>query len=107
MAVIIKEAVANGRLTGRNDRPEDREAMVVLDRVAGAHGVGRDAIAIAALLARPWVDMVLSGAGAEDQLAANLEALDVELSVEERAMLDGLAEPAERYWQTRGGLAWN
>ncbi|MCL7744876.1 aldo/keto reductase [Guyparkeria hydrothermalis] len=107
MAVILKEAVANGRLTARNDRPEDAEAMAVLDRVAGAHGVGRDAIAIAALLARPWVDMVLSGAGTEEQLAANLDALGVELTAEEHAMLDELAEPATRYWQTRGGLAWN
>ena len=107
MAVIVKEAVANGRLTARNDRPADAEAMAVLDRVAKAHGVGRDAIAIAALLARPWVDMVLSGAGAEEQLVSNLEALEVQLSVEERRLLEGLAEPPERYWQTRGGLAWN
>jgi len=107
MAVIVKEAVANGRLTARNDRPEDAEAMTRLDRVAGAHGTGRDAIAIAVLLARPWVDMVLSGAGTEEQLAANLSALDVELSADERAMLEDLAEPVTRYWQTRGGLEWN
>jgi len=107
MAVIIKEAVANGRLTARNDRPEDAAAMRVLDRVAGAHGVGRDAVAIAWLLSQPWVDMVLSGAGSEAQLAANLAALDVDLSGDERAELAGLAEPADRYWQTRGGLAWN
>lgn len=107
MAVIIKEAVANGRLTARNDRPEDAAAMRGLDRVAGRHGVGRDAIAIAALLAHPWVDMVLSGAGSEPQLVANLQALDVELSADERSELATLAEPAERYWRTRGGLAWN
>jgi len=107
MAVIIKESVANGRLTARNDRPEDAEAMALLDAVAGAHGVGRDAIAIAALLAFPWVDMVLSGAGSEAQLASNLQARDVTLSADERARLATLAEPAKRYWQTRGGLAWN
>jgi len=107
MAVIIKESVANGRLTARNDRPEDAEAMAVLDAVAGAHGVGRDAIAIAALLAFPWVDMVLSGAGSDAQLASNLQALDITLSADERARLAALAEPPEGYWQTRGGLAWN
>jgi len=107
MAVIIKEAVANGRLTARNDRPEDAAAMRTLDQVAGRHGTGRDAIAIAALLARPWVDMVLSGAGTEAQLAANLEALGVELSAEECRALDGLAQPADSYWQTRGALSWN
>lgn len=107
MAVIIKEAVANGRLTTRNDRPEDDEAMAVLDAVAGAQSVGRDAIAIAALLAFPWVDMVLSGAGNEPQLASNLQALDIELSSDQQARLATLAESPECYWQTRGGLAWN
>ncbi|MFA7522651.1 MAG: aldo/keto reductase [Halothiobacillaceae bacterium] len=107
MAVILKEAVANGRLTARNDRPEDVEAMRVLDRVAVTHGVDRDAIAIAALLANPWVDMVLSGAGTEGQLVSNLQSLAVELSADERATLARLAEPADQYWQARSELAWN
>jgi len=107
MAVIIKEAVANGRLTARNDRPEDAAALKALDGVAGGHGVGRDALAIAWLLDHSCVDMVLSGAGTEDQLVSNLKALEVHLSAEERRLLEDLAEPPERYWQTRGGLAWN
>ncbi|MDG4868381.1 aldo/keto reductase [Guyparkeria sp. 1SP6A2] len=107
MAVIIKEAVANGRLTARNQRPEDAARLGLLDRVAERHGATRDAIAMAALLARPWVDMVLSGAGTVEQLDANCRALDIRLSAAEIERLDGLAEPPEVYWQTRGNLDWN
>src|SRR2546423_2141282 len=56
--VIVKEAVANGRLTPHGEGP----AAAVLGRVAAAHGVGVDAVALAAVLANPWADVVLSGA---------------------------------------------
>ena len=40
-------------------------------------GCTLDALALAAVLAQPWADVVLSGAAAEAQLASNLLALDV------------------------------
>ncbi|MFP4252050.1 MAG: aldo/keto reductase [Guyparkeria sp.] len=107
MAVIVKEAVANGRLTSRNDRQGDTAAMKTLDAVAGRHGVGRDAIAIAWLLDHPFVDMVLSGAGNETQLVANLRASAVSLAPADRRALAALAESAGSYWKTRSGLGWN
>lgn len=81
--VIIKEALANGRLADR-----DQEA-------------------IAAALANPWVDVVLSGAVTEEQLRSNVGALSLRLSRAELAALATLAEPADRYWKARGQLAWN
>ncbi|WP_322521394.1 aldo/keto reductase [Guyparkeria halophila] len=107
MAVIIKEAVANGRLTARNDRPKDAPALQTLDAVAGRHGVGRDALAIGWLLDHPFVDMVLSGAGNAEQLGSNLRALDITLAPPDREALAALAERPESYWSTRGGLDWN
>ena len=107
MAVIIKEAVANGRLTARNDRPGDASVMQVLDTVAGRHGVSRDALAIGWLLDHPFVDMVLSGAGTEAQLASNLRALELDLTPADREALAGLSEQPGDYWRTRGGLDWN
>src|SRR5439155_16964013 len=56
--VIVKEAVANGRLTPHNQGPE----RIALDPVAARHGSMIDAIALAAVLAEPWVDVALSGA---------------------------------------------
>jgi aryl-alcohol dehydrogenase-like predicted oxidoreductase len=69
-------------------------------------GVSEDALALAAALARPWVDTVLSGASTVAQLESNLAAFDIgwDDSLEEE--LASLAEPPERYWDTRSGLAW-
>jgi aryl-alcohol dehydrogenase-like predicted oxidoreductase len=81
--VIIKEALANGRLASR------------------------DRVAIAATLANPWVDVVLSGAVTVDQLRSNAAAATLELAPEELADLKKLAEPPDQYWKTRGQLAWS
>lgn len=80
--VIVKESLANGRLARIDQR------------------------AIAAAMAQPWADVVLSGAVTEAQLASNLGA--VGLALTEAEMLDLLAgaEPPETYWRTRSQLAW-
>jgi aryl-alcohol dehydrogenase-like predicted oxidoreductase len=97
MRVIVKEAVANGRLT-------DRAAPPALAAVAHAHGVGADAVALAAALAQPWSDVVLSGASTAAMLDSNLAARDIDL---DPGVLAELAEPADRYWETRSALSWN
>ena len=87
--VLVKEAMANGRLGPRGDgahRP-------VLDRLAAAHGVGVDAVAIAAALANPWAGVVLSGAVTPDQVRGNVAALGVELHPDELDELLAFAEP--------------
>jgi aryl-alcohol dehydrogenase-like predicted oxidoreductase len=101
--VIVKEAVANGRLTPHGHGPE----VAALGRVAARHGVGVDAVALAAVLANPWADVVLSGAVTPAQLEANLAALRVELDPGELEELAGLAEPSEAYWKTRAALSWS
>jgi aryl-alcohol dehydrogenase-like predicted oxidoreductase len=99
MGVLVKEAVANGRLT-------DRAAPPALREIADAHGVGADAVAIAAVLAQPWADVVLSGASTTAMLEANLAALRVPAPAARDERLAALAEPADRYWSARGELAW-
>jgi aryl-alcohol dehydrogenase-like predicted oxidoreductase len=101
--VIVKEAVANGRLTPHGSGP----AAEALGRVAARHGVGVDAVALAAVLANPWADVVLSGAVTPAQLEANLAAVRVELDPGELEELAALAEPPERYWRERSALAWS
>ncbi|MFZ0088793.1 MAG: aldo/keto reductase [Solirubrobacteraceae bacterium] len=100
LGVIIKEAVANGRLTGRGDVP------ALIDAARNA-GVAPDALALAAVLAQPWVDVVLSGATTAEMLASNLTALTVPMDDELRHRLAGLAEDADAYWDTRAALPWN
>src|SRR5262245_23528186 len=73
LGVIVKEAVANGRLTDRNT---GEEALLV-KQYAETHRASPDAVAIAAALSHSWVDVVLSGAVTVDQLAANLRAAEL------------------------------
>jgi aryl-alcohol dehydrogenase-like predicted oxidoreductase len=80
--VIIKEALANGRLADR------------------------DQAAIAAALANPWADVVLSGAVTRDQLASNVQSVRTPLTEEELAGLTPLAEPRDQYWSERSQLHW-
>jgi aryl-alcohol dehydrogenase-like predicted oxidoreductase len=99
--VIVKEVLANGRLA----RPEAVPPPVAA--VARERGVGPDAVAIAAALARPWADVVLSGAATVDQLRANLAGLEVELSRGELDQFGELAERPDAYWRARGRLSWD
>jgi aryl-alcohol dehydrogenase-like predicted oxidoreductase len=76
--VIVKEALANGRLAAR------------------------DAEALAAALAQPWATVVLSGAASIDVLRSNLRARDTEPHD-----FPELVEESEAYWALRSSLAWN
>lgn len=96
LRVMIKEAMANGRLA--------REAPPRLREEATRRGVGCDAVALAIALAQPFADVVLSGAATPAQVAANLRAR--ELAVTEDLLAD-LVEPAERYWAERSRLPWS
>ncbi|MEV6305560.1 aldo/keto reductase [Actinoplanes sp. NPDC051861] len=78
-AVIVKEALANGRLAA--EFPE---------------------AALAAVLRQPWVTVVLSGAATGAQLASNLRAASLDT-----ADLGIRPEPPEQYWRTRAELAWS
>ncbi|MEU7874886.1 aldo/keto reductase [Dactylosporangium sp. NPDC049140] len=75
--VIVKEAMANGRLAAR------------------------DASAIAAALAQPFADVVLSGAATVAQLRSNLRALGTAPDLRDDA------ERPDEYWRTRSSLAWS
>jgi aryl-alcohol dehydrogenase-like predicted oxidoreductase len=97
MGVIIKEALANGRLTDRGDVPE-------LMAAAREAGVSPDALALAAVLAQPWVDVALSGATTVPELQSNLAAIGLEIDV---SRFDGIVEDADTYWEQRAELPWN
>lgn len=100
LGVIVKEAVANGRLTARGDTP-------LLLEVAREMGVAPDALALAAVLAQPWADVTLSGAATPEALTSNLTALAVRVAPETLERLAPLQEDPVSYWQTRSALSWN
>jgi len=97
MGVIIKESVANGRLT-------ERDPDSVASLRAALPDFTPDAVAIAAVLAQPFVDVVLSGAATRDQLQSNLAARSVDPDQLNR--LPDMAENPEAYWARRSRLSW-
>jgi aryl-alcohol dehydrogenase-like predicted oxidoreductase len=87
--VIVKEALANGRLAGAGS--------------LASGGAPADAVALAAALQQPWATVVLSGAVTGDQLASNLRAPALTV---DPARWQGLAVPGARYWHERSQLPW-
>lgn len=100
LTVLVKEAMANGRLA-------DPHAPAALREIAGATGLGRDAVALALVLHQPWAGVVLSGAATSVQLVSNLHAAAVDLDAEQLERLAGLAEEPAAYWERRGQLPWH
>ncbi|QEO14089.1 aldo/keto reductase [Agromyces intestinalis] len=106
--VVVKEAVANGRLaaiaapgaSGASDA-EDASALAVL---ATADGQSVDGFAIGAARAQPWADVVLSGAVTAAQLDSNLASRGPSAAVWSAAA--ALAEDPGAYWSARGTRAW-
>jgi aryl-alcohol dehydrogenase-like predicted oxidoreductase len=90
--VVVKEAVANGRLTAKAGSTPFTEH-------AAKHHVAPDALAISAAAANPWADVVLSGATTTDQLTSNLAATTVEPLAE-------FAQTPAEYWTERSALPW-
>jgi aryl-alcohol dehydrogenase-like predicted oxidoreductase len=101
-AVLVKEAVANGRLAPGGDAAG---ADGPLGRLAAGHGATTDAVAIAAALAQPWATVVLSGAVSLGQLTANVAALRLDVPAHLGADL-GMAGPAVEYWSARAARPW-
>jgi len=97
--VVVKEAVANGRLTPAGDEP--RAAAL-----ADADGLALDAFAIGIARAQPWGDVVLSGAVTEQQLASNLASRAPVGATTDAAELAALAEDPAAYWAARSARAW-
>lgn len=100
LTVLVKEGMANGRLAAPN-------APEALRAAADETGLGPDAVALAMILRQPWAGVVLSGAATVTQLASNLHAPVVDLTEEQAARLDALAEEPDAYWERRGRLPWH
>src|SRR3954453_6326590 len=91
LGVIVKEALANGRLARRGGHP-------ALDELADALGAAPDAVALAAVLAQPFADVVLSGAATAGALRSNLAAAGLDLYGQALGALHAPAEPRDGAW---------
>ncbi len=90
--VIVKEALANGRLAVRGP-------------ATAALGELPDVTALAAALRQPWADVVLSGAATVAQLRSNLAALGAPPRPDGDDFAAFALDPS-LYWSERAGMAW-
>jgi aryl-alcohol dehydrogenase-like predicted oxidoreductase len=107
LGVIIKEALANGRLTDRNQEPDFASKLGVLQTESRNLGTSTDALVLAACLNQPFADVVLSGAANAEQILSNVQACRLQLDQPVLARLLSFAEPPSVYWAVRSKLAWN
>lgn len=99
--VVIKEALANGRLAAPDGKRERLRA------VAARINSTADQVAIAAVLARPWVDVVLSGAATVPQLLSNVRSCEIPWDPAVEQFLAPLAMTSNEYWALRRSFTWN
>ena len=115
--LLVWSPLAGGLLSGKfsreNQKPEesrrssfdfpivDKERtwriLDVLRPIAQAHNTGVATIALAWVLAKPFVTSVIIGAKRADQLDQNLAAVDVQLTQEEMKQLDDVSAPPPEY----------
>lgn len=103
--VIVKEPVANGLLA-----PGGGDGSAAVRRVEGLAadlGVPIDQLAIAAALARPWADLVLSGAVDAVQVVSNVAAAGVVVPADVADALREVAGNPHEYWAARSARGWS
>lgn len=117
IGIVVWSPLASGFLTGRYTRedpaggkgrlasaeflPTDKEkGYVLIDKmkqIAAAQKASVAQVALAWLLAKPYVSSILLGASKMSQLDDNLGALDVKLSSSDIADLEKITEPQALY----------
>ena len=105
--LIIKEALANGRIFESEKFPHYQEAYDLLNKLSKKHNVSCDAIALRFVMDSLEPTYVLSGAVNMEQLKGNLKALNFELSEEALGLLKLAMVSEEFYWNDRSSLPWN
>jgi aryl-alcohol dehydrogenase-like predicted oxidoreductase len=109
MKVVVKESLANGRLTETN-RDEDHALYPAVARIrelAKNRGTTVETLALAGALARPWANIVLSGAATVDQIRSTVGALDFVYDAELDEQLRSVTVASDEYWRARSSFRWN
>jgi len=105
--VVIKEAMANGRIFPNKKYPHYAKAYERLKKLAQKYVVGIDAIGLRFCIDSFPIYKILSGAANEQHLTDNLKAAEFKLEVEDIKSLKELAVDSTQYWNERKQLAWN
>jgi aryl-alcohol dehydrogenase-like predicted oxidoreductase len=127
MKVVVKESLANGRLTGEGGsgkgdarsgmqkegsakRGNDDVFSAPVARIrdlAESRGTAVEMLALAAALARPWAAVVLTGAATVGQIESNVAALELAYDAELEEQLRSASISSAEYWRARSSFSWN
>jgi aryl-alcohol dehydrogenase-like predicted oxidoreductase len=105
--IVIKEALANGRVFKNKSYPHYNKMYATLERLSEKHNVGVDAISLKYCEQTIPNSTVLSGASTSEQLKENLKLNTFTLSNNDIDILKGLKIPPDFYWPERKKLVWN
>ena len=109
MKVVVKESLANGRLTHENRADDDffSPRLARIRALAESRGTTIERLALAAALARRWADTVLTGAATIDHVRSSVAAMEVGCDDELDAQLRPIAIASDDYWRARRSFKWN
>lgn len=105
--IVIKEALANGRVFPNEKYPNYKTTYKILNDIAKKYRVGVDAIALRFCTDSIPVFKVLSGAANELHLSDNIKTTQFELEENDIEILKELKIAPSYYWNERRQLAWN
>jgi aryl-alcohol dehydrogenase-like predicted oxidoreductase len=105
--IIIKEALANGRVFRNKNYQHYNEIYAVLESMSKKYKVGVDAISLKYCEQTIPNSIVLSGASDTNQLKENLKLNDFRLSNEDIKSLNSFKVSPKLYWEERKKLEWN
>ena len=105
--LVIKEAMANGRLFPNHKYPHYTTTYERLSQLAKKYNTGIDAIALRFCIDSIPIYKVLSGAAFDQHLVDNLKAHNFSLEAKDIAVLKEAAVDPKPYWNERKKLGWN
>ena len=106
-SIVIKEALANGRIFRNTAYPNYKELYSVLEELSKKHSVGVDAISLKYCEQTISNSIVLSGASTTLQLKENIKLNDFSLSSDDIETLNSFRTTPDFYWTERKKLQWN
>ena len=106
-SIVIKEALANGRIFRNTAYPNYKELYSVLEELSKKYTVGVDAISLKYCEQTISNSIVLSGASTTLQLKENIKLNDFSLSSDDIETLNSFKTTPDFYWTERKKLQWN
>ncbi|UAM97305.1 aldo/keto reductase [Polaribacter litorisediminis] len=105
--IVIKEALANGRIFRNSKYPHYHALYAVLEELSKKYLVGVDAVSLKYCEQTIPNSMVLSGASSIHQLQENVKLNNFSLAKEDIETLNSFKKSPDFYWSERKKLHWN